>query len=190
MFGCLHGVDYSLRLHSLFAQVSRDPVQLIQVYGLHVHRRYCYSRCLHWYLFWWLYSQEVAVKTQRRSAAGHLFQHSMPVLLCHAFLFRLWKYKNGRNHHAILHKVIIFITSRFHKFSTNFTGQVFSKGIEITPEIHIRKFDQIAWGRVPCWGSFLTSTWFSGLVWTMWMSEMNPNKATLLKPYVLLIFLC
>ena len=89
MFGSLHGVDYSVGLHSVLAQVSGDPVQLIQVHGLHVHRRYCYSRCLHWYLFWWLYSQEVAVETQRRSAVGHLFQHSMPVLLCHALLFWL-----------------------------------------------------------------------------------------------------
>ena len=89
MFGSLHGVDYSVGLHSVLAQVSGDPVQLIQVHGLHVHRRYCYSRCLHWYLFWWLYSQEVAVETQRRSAVGHLFQHSMPVLLCSAILFRL-----------------------------------------------------------------------------------------------------
>ena len=30
---------------------------------------------------------------------------------------------------------------------------------EITPQIHIRKFEeQTAWGRVPCWESFLTST--------------------------------
>ena len=78
------------------------------------------------------------------------------------------------------------------KISTEFcTGQVFPKGIEITSQIHIRKFEeQMAWGRVPSWGSFLTSTGFAGLVRTLWMSEMTPSKAPILKPFVLQIFWC
>ena len=46
--------------------------------------------------------------------------------------------------------------------------QVFSKGIKITPQIYIRKFEeQMAW-----------------------MSEINPSKAPTLKPYVLQISIC
>jgi hypothetical protein len=50
-------------------------------------------------------------------------------------------------------------------------GQVFSKR---TPQIHIRKFkEQTPWGPVPCCESFLTSRGSSGLLWTLWMSEMQ-----------------
>ena len=75
-----------------------------------------------------------------------------------------------------------------HSFST---GQIFSKRIEITPQIHIRKFEElIAWGEVSCWESFLTSTGCALTQRTLWMSEMIPNKAPVLKPYVLQISWC
>ena len=58
------------------------------------------------------------------------------------------------------------------------TGQVFSKRIEITHQIHVRKFvEQLAWEWVPCMGLFLTPTGFSGLVRTLWMSKMSPSKS-------------
>ena len=44
-----------------------------------------------------------------------------------------------------------------------------------------------AWGRVPCWGSFLTSTGSALTQRTKWM---NPSKAPVLKPFVLQIFWC
>ena len=41
--------------------------------------------------------------------------------------------------------------------SPEVTGQVFSKRIKITPQFHIRRFEeQTTWERVPCWESFLT----------------------------------
>ena len=48
----------------------------------------------------------------------------------------------------------------------------------------------MAWEWVPFWGLFLTSTGFSGLVQTLWMSEITPSKITVLKPFVLQIFWC
>ena len=66
------------------------------------------------------------------------------------------------------------------------TGQVFSKKIEITPQIHIKKFEeQTARGRVSCWESFCTSTASTLAQRTLWMSEMTPNNAPFLKPHVL-----
>ena len=65
------------------------------------------------------------------------------------------------------------------------------KGLKSLPQIHIRKFEEyIAWGRVSYWGLFLTSTGSALTQITLWMSEMNPRKAPILKPFVLQIFWC
>ena len=71
------------------------------------------------------------------------------------------------------------------------TGDFFEEWNEITPQTHIRKFEELmAWGQVSCWGAFLTSIGSSGLMQTLWMSEMTPSKTPVLKPLVLQIFLC
>ena len=71
------------------------------------------------------------------------------------------------------------------------TGEVFSKRIKINPQIHIQKFEEhTVWRRVPFWGSFLTSIGSSGLVRTLWMSEMTPSRAPVLKALVIQIFWC
>ena len=54
------------------------------------------------------------------------------------------------------------------------TGDFFKEWNDITPQTHIRKFGD----------SFLTSIGSSGLVRTLWMSEMTPIKAPVLKPVV------
>ena len=41
---------------------------------------------------------------------------------------------------------------------------------------------------VSSWESFLAFVGSSGLMWTLWMSEMTPSKAPILKPFVLQIF--
>ena len=71
---------------------------------------------------------------------------------------------------------------RQHHFKNHFeliTGQVFSKRIEITSQIHIRKSEQhMAWGQVPCWSALTQRRR------TLWMSEMTPSNAFVLKPHV------
>ena len=62
-------------------------------------------RSLHWDFLWRLHPQEVAVEAQRGSAVSDLFQHSVSVLLRHAFLLWLWKHQNGGHNHAIFYKV-------------------------------------------------------------------------------------
>ena len=72
-----------------------------------------------------------------------------------------------------------------------FTGQVFSKRIKITPQSQIQKLEEhrvLGW--VPCWGSILTSTVFALTKRTLWMLEMTPSKAPVLKLHVLQIFIC
>ena len=69
------------------------------------------------------------------------------------------------------------------------TGDFFEEWNEITPQTHIRKFEeQTAWGQVSCWENFLTFIGSSGLMQTLWMLEMAPNKIPVLKPFVLQIF--
>ena len=41
---------------------------------------------------------------------------------------------------------------------------------------------------MPCWESFLTSIGSALTQRTLWMSEVTPSKASVLKPYVLQIF--
>ena len=43
--------------------------------------------------------------------------------------------------------------------------------------------------QVLCWGSFLTPTWSSGLVQTLWMSEKKTSKVPVLKQLVVQTFL-
>ena len=58
-------------------------------------------------------------------------------------------------------------------------------------QVHTKFFEELTtWERVPYWGLFLTSTGSSRLLWTLWISEMNPSKAPVLKPYVLKKFCC
>ena len=53
-------------------------------------------------------------------------------------------------------------------FFIAFTGNYFEEWNEITPQNHIRKFEeQATWRWVPCWRSFLTSIGSSWLVWTL-----------------------
>ena len=80
-----------------------------------------------------------------------------------------------------------FPTQSLIQNKTGFTGQVFSKRIEITPQIYIRIFEEhMAWGQqVHCWGSFLTCIGSSGLMRTLWMSEMTPFRVPVLKPFFL-----
>ena len=69
------------------------------------------------------------------------------------------------------------------------TGDFFEGWNEITPQIHIRKLEeQTALERVPFWESFLTSTGSALTQRTLWMSDMNPSKAPVVKPNVLQIF--
>ena len=71
------------------------------------------------------------------------------------------------------------------------TDNYFEEWNEITPQTHIRKFEErAAWGWGPAWGSFLISIGSSGLVQTLCMSEMTPSKAHVLKPFILQIFWC
>ena len=48
----------------------------------------------------------------------------------------------------------------------------------------------MAWGQVFCWWSFLASIGSSGLMRTLWMSEMDPSKTHVLKMLALYIFWC
>ena len=73
----------------------------------------------------------------------------------------------------------------------NFTCDFFEERNEITPQIHIHKFEELtAWGQVSCWRSFLSSIGSSGLMRTLWMSEIIPCKTPILNPLVLQIFGC
>ena len=87
-----------------------------------------------------------------------------------------------------------FFKCRFHeqeKEKHHHTGQVFPKRIKITPKIHIKKIkERTAWGQVPSWESFLTSTEPALTQRTLWMSDMIPSKAPVLKLYVLQFFGC
>ena len=71
------------------------------------------------------------------------------------------------------------------RFSYRITSEVFGDWNEITPQIHIRKFEkQTAGGWVP----WLTSSVSELTQRTLWMSEMTTSKAPVLKPVVLQIF--
>ena len=62
---------------------------------------------------------------------------------------------------------------------------------EITPQTQIRNNkEQRAWRQMPYWVSFLKSTGFKLTQRTLWMSEMTPSKAHILKPFVFQIFWC
>ena len=68
---------------------------------------------------------------------------------------------------------------------------LFMEWNKTTPQTHIRKFEELtAWGQMSWWGSFMTSIGFSGLMWTLWMSEMTPSKTPILMLLVLQMFLC
>ena len=94
--------------------------------------------------------------------------------------------KNGDTYLHIAAK-----TGQVKVYNSILTGDFFEEWNKITPQIHIRKFEELmAWERLSCWESFLTSTGSALTQRTLWMSEMTPNKTPVLKSLVLQTFWC
>ena len=73
--------------------------------------------------------------------------HTINILLIWPTERLIWK-ERKKGFYVLYSRVFTVCTSDF-----------FEEWNKFTPQIHIRKFEeQMAWGRVPCWGSFLTST--------------------------------